>query len=190
MRPRIAVIGRLSSEKGVDIFLHALAQVVADAAPASAIIAGDGPERPALEQLSTSLGLDAHVRFIGHVGDPWALYSAIDLVVIPSRSEGLPNVLLEALAADVPVLATRVGAVPDVLAQPGSGIIVEPGSVDQLAAGLTRALATLDSAEARAARAATLRPFSLELRAQSLEQIYRDLLPAQTAHPATEHRAH
>jgi glycosyltransferase involved in cell wall biosynthesis len=190
VRPRIGVIGRLSSEKGVDIFLHALARVIADGAEASSIIAGDGPERSTLETLATSLGLGPHVRFIGHVGDPWQLYSALDLVVIPSRTEGLPNVLLEALAADVSVLATRVGAVPDVLAQPGSGIIVEPGSVEHLAAGLTRALATLDSEDAQAARAATLRPFSLEQRAQTLERIYRDVLPVPEAHPARKRRAH
>jgi len=189
-RPRIAVIGRLSPEKGVDILLQALARLTADGRDVSAVIAGDGPERPRLETLVATLGLASRIRFLGHVDDPWPIYAAVDLVVIPSRSEGLPNVLLEALAADVPVVATRVGAVPDVLAQPGSGIIVEPGSVDQLAAGLARALDTLHSADARAARAATLRPFSLEQRARSLEQIYRGVVPPAGALMVPEHRAH
>jgi glycosyltransferase involved in cell wall biosynthesis len=113
--PVLGVVGRLSSEKGVDIFLDAARLLVDRGVAFSAIIVGDGPDRDALERTSIRLGLDGCVRFLGPFGAVSPVYRRLDALVIPSRSEGLPNVLLEALAADVPCVATDVGAIPEVL---------------------------------------------------------------------------
>lgn len=174
--PRIGVIGRLSPEKGVDLFLEALAQLDRDGVRASAIIAGDGTEREGLEATTRSLGLTGRVVFLGNVKRVRDVYDVIQLLVIPSRSEGLPSVLLEALAADVPIVATRVGAIPDVLADPASGILVEPGDTTALAAAIKTALSTLESEDGRRARAAAADAFSQERRAQTLIHLYHDVL--------------
>ena len=175
-RPRIAVIGRLSPEKGADLFVRAAALLQARNVPFSAFLAGDGPERPGLEALAASLGVGDRVQFLGHVADIAELYDHIELLVIPSRSEGLPSVLLEALAADVPVVATRVGAIPEVLRTPGAGVLVTPGSPDALADGVVAALSSRDDPAASAARAAAARAFSQERRADALLALYRDVL--------------
>jgi glycosyltransferase involved in cell wall biosynthesis len=176
-RPRIAVVGRLSPEKGVDVFLEAAAILMKRGISFSALVAGDGPERAALGDLAAALALSDRVRFLGRVSDMGSLYSGIDLLVIPSRSEGLPSVLLEALAADVAVVATRVGAIPEVLASPLTGALVPPESPDQLADAIETALRSLDNPDARAARALAADAYSQESRANALMALYRDLVP-------------
>jgi glycosyltransferase involved in cell wall biosynthesis len=174
-RPLIGVIGRLSREKGVDIFLNACAALRSRGIRFRAVIVGEGPEAPTLREQCRALDLDGIVTFTGHAADVGALYPQLDLVVLPSRSEGLPNVLLEALAADRPVVATAVGAVPDVLAVPHSGVLVPPGDVRLLADGIERALADTAATESAAARAATAARFSLEQRVERHVQLYREL---------------
>ncbi|MCI0432994.1 MAG: glycosyltransferase [Gemmatimonadetes bacterium] len=173
--PRLAVVGRLSPEKGVDVFLQALARLQARGVRCSALIAGDGPERTALERDASSLGLDDRVRFLGHVAHVRPLYARIDLLVIPSRSEGLPSVLLEALAADVAVVSTRVGSIPDVLTAEGAGILVPPDSPSALADGIEAGLAIRHSPVARQARASAAAAYSQEKRAQALVSLYLEL---------------
>lgn len=175
--PRIAIVGRLSPEKGVGVFLRAAALLQARSRPFSAIIAGDGPDRAALVQLTASLGLSDRIRFVGRVSAMRSLYRAVDLLVIPSRSEGLPSVLLEALDADLPVVATRVGAIPEVLAVPEAGTLVAPDSPHELAAAIERALDAPGGEPARQARAAAVSAFSREHRARSLLAIYREVTP-------------
>jgi glycosyltransferase involved in cell wall biosynthesis len=104
-----------------------------------------------------------------------ALYEAIDILVLPSRSEGLPNVLLEALGADRPALCTRVGAVPEVLTDELAGLIVPPNDPDALASAVTPAFALRDRSDARAARMATANAFSLGRRVQHHIELYREL---------------
>lgn len=175
-RPRIGVVGRLSPEKGVDVFLHACDVLARKGVSFSAVVAGDGPERVQLEQLRDALDLTARVDFAGAVTDVVSLYTSLDLLVIPSRSEGLPNVLLEALRADVPVVATRVGAIPEVLDSASAGVVVSPGSADALAGGISRALLLLDDPASREARRQVVDRFSLQHRVDEHLRIYRDVL--------------
>jgi glycosyltransferase involved in cell wall biosynthesis len=176
--PRIGVIGRLSREKGVDVFLHACAALNDRAFPFSAHIIGDGPEAGALRQLCSTLQLDAQVSFAGRVDPVGPVYRQLDLVVLPSRSEGLPNVLLEALAADRPVVATAVGAVPEVLCVPDSGVLVPPGAATQLAEAMIAALQRGATPGASAARATTLKRYGLEQRVQRHLELYREVAAA------------
>jgi len=177
-RPVIGVVGRLSSEKGVDIFLDAARLLMQRGVDFSTVIVGDGPDRQALEQTSAAFGLQDRVQFVGAVKAVDPVYRRIDLLVIPSRSEGLPNVLLEALAADLPCVATDVGAVPEVLSVPNAGVLVSPGSAEQIADGIVAGLALCHSQEAAAARRAVVERFSLGHRVERHLALYGELLPA------------
>jgi glycosyltransferase involved in cell wall biosynthesis len=173
---RIGVIGRLSPEKGVDVFLRACAILQREEVEFTAVIVGDGDDRPDLERLARKLQLEDRIYFMGHIDQLGGVYKQLDLVVLPSRSEGLPNVLLEALAADVPVVATAVGAVPEVLSVEGSGTLVPPCDAAQLAVAIRRTLTTGREAKARAARAAAVARYSVERRTDRLNALYRELL--------------
>jgi glycosyltransferase involved in cell wall biosynthesis len=174
--PIVGVIGRLSREKGVDIFLRACSELAGRGRRFSAVIVGDGPEEANLRRLGTQLGLDRHVRFAGRIDNVVHVYPQLDLVVLPSRSEGLPNVLLEAMAADRPVIATAVGAVPDVLREPGAGVMVRPGDPHALADAMDSAFASGDAPEAARARNLTLKRYSLEARVQQHLALYEECL--------------
>ena len=182
--PLLAVVGRLSHEKGVDLFLRAVAALHARGRAVRAVLAGDGPARAELEALRAELGLESAVHFLGPVAAVNALYRAVDLVVLPSRSEGLPNVLLEALRQDRPVVATAVGAVSEVLTDPAAGVVVPPGDPEALARGIEAALAAGATPQARQARAETAARFSLDRRVDAHLALYGELLAAQAAQAA------
>ena len=180
-RPRIGVVGRLSPEKGVDVFLAACGLLRRDGVTFSAVIAGDGPERRNLETLCSSLGLSDHVQFLGNVDPIEPIYPQVDLLVIPSRSEGLPNVLLEALRADLPVVATNVGAVPEVIGGTLAGAIVPPESPEAMARAIAEAFRLRDNPMNAVARRAVAARFSIEHRAQAHLELYEGLLAERTA---------
>ncbi len=174
----LGVVGRLSSEKGVDVFLAACARLTSDGLPFRAVVVGDGPDREALVARAAELGLAGRVAFTGAVRDVAQVYEQIDLLVIPSRSEGLPNVLLEALRHDVPVVSTRVGAVPEVLTDPRAGLLVPAGNPDALADAIARGVELVGDPSAAAARAATVLRFSLDARADAHLKLYTELTTA------------
>jgi glycosyltransferase involved in cell wall biosynthesis len=182
-RPTLGVVGRLSEEKGVDVLLEAMTLLRRDGFTGTALIAGDGPEAARLRARARALGLDGAVRFLGTVGDVASLYRALDLVVVPSRSEGMPNVVLEALRADRPIVATDVGGIPEILGDSGAGVLVPSGDAEALAAGIGRALAEGPGEPARRARRERADAFSLARRARDHRALYDDLLrtPADAA---------
>jgi glycosyltransferase involved in cell wall biosynthesis len=175
-QPLIGVVGRLSPEKGVDVFLDACAVLARQGVGFAGVIAGDGPERARLQALCRRLDLESCVRFVGQVSNVEVLYRNLDLLVLPSRSEGLPNTLLEALQADVPVVAAAVGAVPEVVGSTPAARLVPPGSPAALAEAMGLALIHGDSPAAAAARAAVVKRFSLERRVEAHLRLYHDLL--------------
>jgi glycosyltransferase involved in cell wall biosynthesis len=175
-RPLLGVVGRLSSEKGVDVFLHACMLLCAEGLPFSAIIVGDGPDRQNLEMLRDRLGLSARVRFLGSMEKMRRVYTAIDVLVIPSRSEGLPNVLLEAIAADVPVAATNVGSISEVLDDPQLGILVPPEDPAMLARAIQSALRIGPETQVRSARRRVVERYSLSRRVETHIALYRATL--------------
>ncbi len=175
-RPIVGVVSRLSREKGVDLFLDACAVLFRKGLAFSALVAGNGPERARLEARCGRLGLDSCVRFLGRVDNVDVLYSNLDLVVLPSRYEGLPNTMLEALHADLPVVATAVGAVPEVIGTSCAARVVAPGSVAGLAEAMERAITEGDSRAAAMARRDVVNRFSLERRVEAQVHLYRELL--------------
>jgi glycosyltransferase involved in cell wall biosynthesis len=132
----VAVIGRLSPEKGHRVLFEALR-----GKPATLLIAGDGPLREELAQAAE--GLDA--RFLGYLEDAREVFAAADVVALPSLTEGLPLVALEALGLGRCVVASAVGELPQLLAD-GAGVLVPPGD----SAALSEGLATVENGEVRA----------------------------------------
>lgn len=173
--PLVGVVGRLSPEKGVDVFIDACAEVARAGVQFTALIAGDGPQERALRDRCAAHGLESRVKFLGHLHGVDRLYPHLDVLAIPSRSEGLPNVLLEALAADVRVVATSVGAIPEVLRDPAAGTLVPPADVAGMARALTSALTTRQTVREVAARAETVERFSLARRADAHIAMYGEV---------------
>ena len=134
-------IGNLLPVKGVDVLLHAAAKLAAQRSDWRLHLVGDGPERARLAAQAQALGVDARVVFHGsraHAGLPEWLRAA-DLFVLPSRSEGIPNVLLEASACATPWVASDVGGIPEIVSL-GAGTLVPPEQPDALADALARGL--------------------------------------------------
>lgn len=137
-RPFILGIGRHVPQKGFDVLLRAFAQ--ADLPSHDLVLAGDGPERPRLMELARELGVDGRVRFPGKADRAMAvsLFKSCEFFVLPSRQEPMGIVNLEAMAAGKPVIASRVGGVPEIVADGETGILVEPENPEALAAVIRR----------------------------------------------------
>ena len=171
------VIGRLSPEKGVSRFLEAFRQVLERVPNARAVTVGEGPEAPRLEAQAAALGVSDRVRFLGYRTDMSLVYAGLDLLVIPSLSEGLPNVLLEALLHRKAVVATSVGAIPHVLQGPLGRWVVPPNDAGALATAMTEALENRAARDEMGAEGSRLvrDVFSPEQRAHRIVQLYDEL---------------
>jgi glycosyltransferase involved in cell wall biosynthesis len=137
--PTLAFAGRLMAAKALDVAFEALAEVDGVAL----LVAGDGPDRPALEIRAASLGLGARVRFLGAQprGDVLSLFRAADAVLLSSAWENFPHTVVEALAVGTPVVATAVGGIPEVVRDGENGLLVPPGDPRALAAAMRRVVA-------------------------------------------------
>lgn len=138
-RTTLLSVGHLIERKGHDLVIRALTELP----DVELLIAGDGPERRRLEQLTASLGLQPRVRFLGVVAHRALpdLYSKADLLVLASSREGWPNVLLEALACGTPVVATRNWGTPEIVSSPEAGCLVDERTPEALAHGIKKVLA-------------------------------------------------
>lgn len=169
-------VGRLSREKGADVLLDAVARMESADRVAVSFV-GDGREREALAEQAERLGIAGRVRFHGMVGDAARLLAAFDVLALSSRTEGTPIVLFEAMAAGVPIVASRVGGVPDVVTG-AEAALVPPEQPEALARALEDALVH-DAAGARArARAAEARlrdRYALDPWLERHETLYRSL---------------
>ena len=148
----IVRVGRLDHLKGNDLLLKALAQLAPRHA-AHLLFVGEGPEQPPLAQQAKDLGIHTHVTFAGFRDDVADILNAADLFVSPSLSEGLPMVLLEAMAARVPVVTTDVGAINTVIRPGENGWLIPPGNANALADALREALNAPEQGRAFAERA-------------------------------------
>jgi glycosyltransferase involved in cell wall biosynthesis len=136
----------LSHEKGPDLFLEAFARCRDHRLHASII--GDGRERAELEALARALGINERVRFCGQLDDAARYFAAFDVFVMSSRTEGAPIVLFEAMAAEVPVVATSVGGIPEIIAR-GEAALVPPGDTDALARAIDEVVSSPEQARER-----------------------------------------
>jgi glycosyltransferase involved in cell wall biosynthesis len=177
-------LGRLHREKGPDLFLDALS-ALRGAEGWKAVLVGDGAERPALERQAASLGLAGRVVFAGARPRVDAWLEASDVLVIPSREEGMPVAAIEAMMHARPVVATRVGGTPEVVRDQETGLLVDPEDAPGLARALRRLLDDPAARRGFGARGleAARRGHSLEAMAEATLRQYQRLLPAAAGAP-------
>ena len=175
----VGVVGRLNPEKGQLVFLKAMREVVATCPGMVALIVGDGQDRGALERYSQEHGIADKVIFTGYRENVLDYYGILDLLVVPSLSEGLPNAVLEAMSFAVPVLATRVGGIPEIIGN-GNGVLVDPDNPQALAERMIELLADkgLRTAIATKGRESLYPRFDPDHRARQIVGLYEELLTA------------
>jgi glycosyltransferase involved in cell wall biosynthesis len=177
----ILYLGRLHREKGPDLLLEALALLKADLPDGwSAVLVGGGEETRTIAGQSVELGLGQQVRLPGprrQVG-PWL--DACDLIVLPSREEGMPVAALEAMMRSRPVVATRVGGTPEVVSDGETGLLVEAGDPVQMADALARLIRDpgLRISMGQAGRRRAMREFTIDAMAAGTLRQYRLMVPA------------
>lgn len=173
----ILSVGRLSHEKGHADLLAALRLLRRDDPELELrlILVGDGIERGSLERAAAAPDLASSVIFAGHCANVWLYYSLADVFVLPSRSEGSPNALLEAMAAGVPIVACKVGGVPETVEDNNSAVLVPPAQPAAMASALARVLKDPALAARLASNAAErlVNRFSPESRYQALLRVYQ-----------------
>jgi len=177
-RPVLRACGRLVPQKGFDVLVEAAGLVASRGVEFTVEIIGEGPERARLVRAVRRLGLDGAVGLPGARDDARELIASADVFLMPSLREGLPLVLLEALHAGRPVLASRLGALAGVVTAGSEALLVEPGSPGALARGIERLLSNPDEAVAMglAGRQRARREFTMERAAGSYLALYSRLL--------------
>jgi colanic acid/amylovoran biosynthesis glycosyltransferase len=178
--PTILFIGRQVPEKGQGVLLEAAASLVERGRSVKVTLAGEGVARANLERIAKRLGIASHTFFPGAVGqdDICALYSHASIFCLPSFAEGVPGVLMEAMAMELPVVTTRITGIPELVEDGHTGLLVTPGRVDLLTDALERLLADpeLGRRMGAAAREKVMREFNTESSADQLYERFKDEL--------------
>jgi glycosyltransferase involved in cell wall biosynthesis len=182
-RSVIGTVGRLSAEKGFDLLIQAVAGIVKDGLDVELRVVGEGDEKAALQALADRLGIGDRVLLLGYRADTRSVYEALDLFVLSSLREGLPNGLLEAMAMEVPVIATRIAGIPRLLEDERTGLLVEPGSVPELTQALRRFLrdSKLRDGFRRAGRRRIDERYGFAARMRKVRALYDTLLGRATS---------
>ena len=174
--PVAICVARFDPVKGVDVLIDAWREVTSALPTANLLLLGDGPLRGTLEARVQSLGLGASVRFLGYQSDVESFLHAADVCVVPSRNEGLSLAAIEAMASGLPVVATRVGGLPEVVSDGETGLLAEPENPAALASAMIRVLS--DSAlRSRLSQGAlcSAAAHSMDTYCARLETIYHQL---------------
>jgi len=171
-------VGRMTGVKRTDDVLESLHRLRERGVDAVLLMVGSGPDHDHVEQRASALGIVRHCYFLGYQEDVSGWYQAFDALILPSANEGTPVVVIEALAAGCPVVATSVGGVPDVVREGVDGFLVPVGDVEQLAERLAR-LARDPELRARmgeAGRASIPARYAVERLVADIDALYRSLL--------------
>ncbi len=182
--PRVGTLGRLVEKKGVDVLLRACTLLKARGVPFRLEIAGDGPDRPMLEALSAELGLADSVAFVGglahsRVAD-WV--KGLDLFALACRKDssgdmdGIPVVLMEAMAGGTAVVSTRITGIPELITDGSAGLLAEPNNPEDLARAIGQVLINGDLRDSfrRAAADRVTAEFNLEKSVDRLSHLFRE----------------
>lgn len=172
-RKVVLIVGRLSREKDHLTLLDAIRTLPE---PVHLVIVGEGPERARIEDRIRAAGRQEYVTMVGQVPTAEPYYALADIAVLSSLSEGSPNALLEAMSAGVPVVATSVGGIPEIVTHEENAILVPPADREAMAAAIGRVLRGEGTAMARRARELVETRHSPEARTRRICEIYRDLL--------------
>lgn len=170
----IGSVGRLDPMKAHDVLLRAIAQVEGT----RVVILGEGEQRLALEQLAAELGVSDRVQLLGWVENPRAYLPKFNVIAMPSRSEGFPLAIVEAMLAARPVVATRVGSIPEAVKHGETGLLVDKDDVDGLAVALRYLQDNLGLRDrfGRQGREVAVAQFTIEQMTKSYEHLWQKLL--------------
>ncbi|MCH9816542.1 MAG: glycosyltransferase family 4 protein [Actinomycetia bacterium] len=179
--PTVAMVGRLAPEKAPEDFVKVAANLHTEHPEVRFVIAGDGPLRPDLEQMVQESGLDSVVQFLGFREDIESIYDAVQILLQPSLREGMPMTTLEAMAGQVAIVATKVGALPDVIQSGVNGLLVDTHDVQGMTAAVAQLLDNPDQAARMAAqgRADVIARYGSQTMARSYLNLYQDAALAQ-----------
>ena len=182
-------VGRLSIEKGHRFMVSAFHKLCSEA-PVGAqlylIIVGDGKEEQSLKQQATQLGIREQIHFAGFQGSPTEWMQMMDCLVQPSLTEGTPNTVLEALCLKLPVIASAVGGVPDLIVDGRNGLLVPPADVEQMTAAMKKMWLSPDLRSQLAAGAEDLlQEYSPAYQRQKLIDVYEEVFRGNLQQAAT-----
>lgn len=171
-------VGRMTDVKDTDAVLEIVGAARDRGLEAVLVMVGDGPDRVRLEQLAHDIGIARSTFFVGYQPEVAGYYRLFDAFLLPSVNEGTPVSAIEALASGTPVVATRVGGVPDVVRDGEDGFLFEPGDTDDAAErlALLASDATLRSALGASGRERVLRRYSVSRLVEDVDRLYRSLL--------------
>ncbi|MEE8575706.1 MAG: glycosyltransferase family 4 protein [candidate division Zixibacteria bacterium] len=177
---QLVAAGRLSYEKGFDLLLEAIAEIAETAEPFKLYLYGSGPEETKLRQIVADLQIEPQIEFCGFTDKLIEIFDRMDLMIMSSRSEGMPVVLLEAWARKLPVLATTVGGIPELINHGKNGLLVEPENIEALAEAISSAIKDRPKLKALGEAGYQLVKADYTYRSQtkSLAKIYRNYKPA------------
>jgi glycosyltransferase involved in cell wall biosynthesis len=176
--PLVGYIGRLSPEKGQADLLAAAAQLMPQIPQLRIALIGDGPDRDCLQRQAALLGIANRVLFTGHLQDVRPVFRDLDVLALTSHTEGFPNVVLEALCMETPVVANDVGGVREIVEDGVTGVLLPPRSPERIAKALARVLEAPDWARSLAlhGKRVVLERFTFRARVAKEEALCRDIL--------------
>ncbi len=174
----IGAVGRLSHEKGFDLLIRAVDSLVRNGCDVGLAIIGDGDEYGPLSELIRSLGQTDRISLLGFRADTACWYEAMDAFVLSSRREGLPNVVLEAMAMEVPVIATSIAGLPNLIANEENGILVSPDDATALSTSIRRLYLReeLRNRLSHSGRATIEERYSFSRRMQNVAAVYDEVI--------------
>jgi glycosyltransferase involved in cell wall biosynthesis len=169
----VGIVSVLRSAKRHEDLIRAVAPL-----PVKLVIVGDGPKRGELERLVAELGIGDKVIFTGERGDVEKVYPALDIAVLPSRSEALGTMLLEAQACEVPVIGSRVGGIPEAVLEGETGLLFEPGNIEELRKKIEELAQDRERRKemGHKGRQWVIAHFSVDKMVEATKLLYRDLL--------------
>jgi glycosyltransferase involved in cell wall biosynthesis len=174
----IGIVARLDLQKGFEYLLQAIAGLTSTHPDLRLVIVGEGPDQGAIQSMADRLNLTPRIVFAGQRGDMANVYAGFDVFVLPSLNEGLPMTVLEAMASSRPVIASKVGAIPTVVRDAETGLLVEPKDVVGLRAALDRLLSdpALSSRLATQGHDWVRRHFTSDAMAENYLRMYESVL--------------
>ena len=174
----VALFGRFHRQKGHDVLLHAMKLLAGQTPLVRAFLFGEGPDEAALKKTVADLGIADRVRFMGVVDNPLDAMAGMDAIVLPSLWEGMPNAVLEAMAAGKPVVASRIAGMDELVQDGSTGLLYEPGNAAEFAAALLSLARDRQCAQAmgEAGRCLAKERFSIAATVAATVSLYDELI--------------
>jgi glycosyltransferase involved in cell wall biosynthesis len=175
--PKIGFVGRLSEEKGIHLLINSMSEIIKQVPNIKLVIVGTGPLKDELNKLTRHLQLNSHVDFMGFQQNPLEIMRQLDVFVLPSRTEGCPIVVLEAMAMGLPVVATNVGGTPELVKDGETGILVPYNAPNRMAQAIIDLIQNKEQAAAmgRKGREIAIREFHPTVFVNRLQDLYSRL---------------